>query len=231
MTTALFNIELLHFKSLQELPDAWNTEDYKALLNLLDYGDTSGLSPTDAKEMCYMSLADNEPEDAAMIVLNYVFGDELNDGQKENLVHEMKTEKMWEEYPDISFHEKFFNAHQLLFSAYNGKFPRTEAVQFSFKLVEKQASSFKLLDSDVEMGLIRILAQGMQEHTLIKRLYDEQLESGDFEEAKDIIWQYKKSNTDSNSVEITIISSMYWFKDLKFVETFDASVEIIEADH
>ena len=77
-------------------------------------------------------------------------------------------------------------------------------------------------EKDTEAALIRLVVQGMPENTLIHRLFDEQLEGGDFKDAKDIIWQYKKETTEENSTIFEIISSTYWFHDLKYAETFDA---------
>jgi len=62
------------------LPNAWNDKNYRDLLEIMDYGDTSELTPDELKEMCLMSLTDNEPEDAAKIVLEYIFKDRLTNG-------------------------------------------------------------------------------------------------------------------------------------------------------
>ena len=66
----------------------------------------------------------------------------------------------------------------------------------------------------------------MPENTLINRLYDEQLENGSFDEAKHIIWQLKKESNSSNNLVFSIISSPYWFKDLKYVDAFEAQLNL-----
>ena len=93
-----FKVEKLKFNSIQELPNSWNNQNYSDLLDLMDFGDTSELTPEELKEFCLMTLADNEPEDAAKIVLEYIFKNKLNKGQIENISIEMLDEKMWEEY-------------------------------------------------------------------------------------------------------------------------------------
>ena len=222
----VFTMERLKSKTIQVLDNAWSLQNYKELLDIMEYGDTSGLELEDAKDLCLMSLTDYEPEEACSLVLNYVLGEQLNEGQINNLSHEMQEEKMWEEYADVSLHESFFNVGRLLYHAYNGKFPHPEAVYFQFKVSAKKAFELNLFDTEVEEALVRLLAQGMPANSKINRLYPEELQGADFPEAKDIIWQYKKSATEENSLIFDVISSLYWFEELKYIETFEATAEL-----
>lgn len=226
--TLQYTIAPIKFQTIEELPHAWNNDDYKKWLDAAEYGDTSDLSSQELKEMCLLSISDNEPNEAAKLVLAYVFGDRLNQGQIDNLSHEMETEKVWEEYAELSMHEEFFNATQLLYKAYNGKFPHPEAVRFKMKVTSKEKTGMEIFEKDTEAVLIRLLVQGMPENTLINRLFDEELKGGDFKDAKDIIWQYTQESTEDNHQAFEIISSTYWFNDLKFAETFEATLETEE---
>ncbi len=223
-----YTIEPIKFRIIEELPNAWNDGDYKKLLDTAEYGDTSDLSSEELKEMCLLSLSDNEPDEAAKLVLAYIFGERLNQGQIDNLSHEMETEKVWEEYAELSMHEEFFNATQLLYKAYNGKFPHPEAVCFKMKVSSKEKQGMDIFEKDTETGLIRLLVQGMAENTLINRLFDEELKGGDFKDAKDIIWQFTQESTEGNGRIFEIISSTYWFNDLKYAETFEAILDLEE---
>jgi hypothetical protein len=220
----LFKVERLDFRIIKELPNSWTSQNYIDLLEIMDYGNTTELAVDELKEMCMMSLTDNEPEDATKIVLEYIFNNRLTKGQIENLSNEMLNEKMWEEYADLSFHEDFFNAGQLLYETYNGKFPNPEALSFKIKVSTENSEDLSVFESQTEASLIRLLVKGMPQNTLINRLYDEQLEGETFNEAKDIIWQLKKEQLDNNSMIFSIISSLYWFKDLKYTEDFDATI-------
>lgn len=219
----IFNVQISKFTTIGELPNAWSNQNYKALLEAMEYGDTSEIAPSDLKEMCLMAITDNEPEEAARIVLDYIFKDKLNDGQKDNLSHEMIDEKMWEEYADLEFHEAFFNVGQFLYQAYNGKFPRPEAVKFNLTITGKSTNELAIFEDSSEATVLRLLAKGMPTNTLVNRLYKEQLEGETFTEAKDIIWQMKNSGVEGNSIAFEIISSLYWFHDLKFVDAFEAT--------
>lgn len=224
----VFSIHPTSFKVINELPNAWSNTDYQKLLEIMDYGDTSGLNPNELKEMCLLSISDNEPEEAAKLILEYIFRDRLNAGQSDNISNEMVEEKIWEEYADLSMHEEFFNATQILFDAYNGKFPHPEAVVMQIEFTAKNPKSIAVFESDIEANLIRLITSGMPENTLIKRLFDDQLNGEDFPDAKDIIWQYKKTATEGDKLVFEIISSTYWFHDFKYIETYDAELKVLE---
>ncbi len=217
-----YSVEILNFDTIDVLPNAWNDQKYTDVLNALDFGDTATLKPSELKEMAMLALTDNEPNEAAKVLLDYIFDDRLNEGQKDNLSHEMIDEKMWEEYAEIAMHEEFFNIGQLLYQSYNGKFPHPEAAQFQLKISAKKKSDLEIFDTDTETNIMRIATQGMPPNTLIKRLYKDELEGEDFEEAQNIIWQLKEITKEENSMTFEVISSMYWFHDLKFVKGFEA---------
>lgn len=217
-----FKIEPQSFKLIEELPNVWNKNNYEELLNIMEYGDTSNLSLEELKEMCLLYISDNEPDEAAKIVLEYIFGERLKKVQIDNISNEMQDEKIWEEYADLSMHEEFFNATQLLHQAFNGKFPHPEAIKFKVKITAIEKSGYDLFDEDTEANLIRLLVQGMEKNTLINRLFDEQIESGNFKEARDIIWQYEQEKNSENTNSFDIISSKYWLQNLKYAKTFEA---------
>ena len=218
-----FKVEKLNFNSIQELPNSWNNQNYSDLLDLMDSGDSSELAPEELKEFCLMSLADNEPEDAAKIVLEYVFKSRLSKGQIDNLSNEMLDEKMWEEYADMSMHEDFFNVNQLLYQAYNGKFPNPKAVMFDVKVTTNSEKDLSVFNNSPEASLIRLLVRGLSENTLIYRLFEEQVEGFEFKDAKDIIWQLTIEKKDEKVLVFNIISSSYWFHDFKHVNTFEGT--------
>jgi len=219
-----FKVRPDHVKTIEVLPNSWSTEDYKNLLDIMDYGDTTELSEKELEEMCLLSLSDNETNEAAEIVLKYLFKDALNDGQVQNLSHEMLNEHPWEEYADLSMHETFYNAGQLLYKAYNGKFPHPTAIHFEVTFEVKSKMMLAVFDEDTEKHVIRILAQGMPENTLLKRLFDDQLEDGPFKDAKDIIWQLNKTAETDTTITFDVLSSNRWFEDFKYVEDFEANL-------
>ena len=220
-----FAVERLSFDTLTELPNAWQPQDYKALLSKTGYDNPDELAPDELKAMCLMALADLEPTEAAQLVLEHLFEDQLTAGQIENLAHQMLTEKLWEENPELEQHEGFFKATQLLYTAYNGKFPRAEAVQFQVKLTTEDPDGLALFDAEPEAPLLRLLAQGMPDNTLLKRLFHEQLDGTSFPEASAIVWQLRPVMRAGQSAVFEIVSSAYWLDDFKYADSYQATTQ------
>lgn len=220
-----FTVERLSFDTLTELPNSWQAQDYKALLLKTGYDNPDEIAPDELQAMAHMSLTDLEPTEAAQLVLEYLFEDQLTAGQIENLAHQMLTEKLWEENPELDQHEGFFKATQLLYTAYNGKFPRAEAVQFQVQLTTDDAEALALFDTQPEAPLLRLLAQGMPDSTLLKRLFREKLDGTSFPEAPAIIWQLKPVKREEKSVVFDVVSSAYWLDDFKYADSYEATTQ------
>ncbi|MEH6769247.1 hypothetical protein [Maribacter arcticus] len=223
-----FNVTRVSFKTISELPGYWTEAKYLDLLELMDFDNPGGLDKSEIKDMCLMSLTDNEPEDAAKIVLTYVFGDKLNKGQIDNLSNEILEEKLWEEYADLSLHEEFFAVHQLLYDAFEGTFPHAEAVSFQVKIQEMAKNGLSIFEDHPEAPLVRLMAGGLPDNSVINRLFNDKLEGEQFQEAKDILWQLKMAKNENNELVANVISSHYWFKDLKYVDGFEAETHADE---
>lgn len=220
-----FSLEPLSFQTIDELPHSWQSKDYQALLQRMEYDNAEEIVDSELKAMCLMCFTDLEPAEAAQVTLGYLFADQLSEGQIENLSHQMLTEKLWEEYPELSLHQGFFKATQLLHSAYNGKFPRAEAVQFQIKLTAEQAASLSLFETNPAAPLLRLLAQGMPDNALLNRLFSEQLAGDSFPEAQHIIWQLATIEKTNLHLVFEIVSSAYWLEDFKYADSYLAQTQ------
>ncbi|NIJ52888.1 hypothetical protein [Dyadobacter arcticus] len=223
---SLLEVKILSFEHISELPGSWSKSDYINLLNAMDFDNPEEIKDAEIKEMCMMALTDFEPEKASKIVLSYVIEDRLTEGQIENLSHEILTEKLWEEYPELSLHPDLFRATQLLYEAFNGKFPRGEAVHFQAQI----NGDLSIFNEDPEAPLVRALVAGMSESSLVNRLFSEKLKGATFEEAKDILWKLDTVSSDDTSVTYDIVSSSYWLDDIKYADSFEteAQPDIVE---
>ncbi|ALW86638.1 hypothetical protein AUC43_17065 [Hymenobacter sedentarius] len=218
-----FTVERLSFTSLTELPNSWQNADYKELLKKMNYDNPDEIKEAELKDMCLMSFTDMEPREAAEIVLGYLFPEELNAGQIENLGHQMLTEKLWEENPELALHKGFYKATELLHTAYNGTFPRTQAVQFQVKCTAENPEDLAMLTDSPAAPLMRLLAPGLSDKALINRLFSTQLEGPKFEEAESMLWELKTVKTEANSVTFDVVSSAYWLEDFKYADTYEAT--------
>ena len=198
-----FSIKLNSAETVEEIDNYWSNQDYINLLELYNFPDAKTIKPENLREMLFMAISDFEPNEAAEILLTYKLAERLNEGQIAQISNDMILDKICEEYPEIDLHFDLFNINQLLFKAYNGKFPNAKATVVDFSIVS--ADGFE--DEITKEIVLKSLNNGISDSNLIKRLFTEKMSTDEeFEEAKDIIWKLTK-NDDSN---FTLITSEYW---------------------
>lgn len=209
-----YNIVINSIKTLNELEGSWTNADYIELLRRFDYPDADKLSPNELKEYLFMAIADFDPNEAAVIVLNYKLSEVLAEGQLLNISHEMLREKVSENYSDISLHRSLFNVNQLLYKAYNGKFPSAKATVIEFEMREEKDVQTEITKEIV----LKAFKISIGDNNLLKRLFNDQLDGkAPFPEAESIIWDLH-NNGDSQYV---ITTSEKWltkedFKKMEF---------------
>ncbi|WP_201987013.1 hypothetical protein [Hymenobacter rubidus] len=218
-----FTVERLTFSTLTELPNTWKNQDYKELLIKMNYDNPDAISEAELKEMCLMSFTDLEPREAAEIVLSYLFPEELTAGQIENLAHQMLTEKLWEENPELPLHKGFYQGTQLLHDAYNGTFPSTKAVEFQVKCTAENPADLAIFADAPAAPLLRLLAAGLPANALLNRLFSTQLAGDSFEEAQSILWQITTKETTDTSIVFDVVSSANWLEDFKYTDSYEAT--------
>jgi len=180
-----FSVKINEVKSIEELPEAWNNDDFKALLAKFEYPDAAQLKTTELKDYLFLAITDFEPNEAAAILLDYRLSDKLAEGQIENLSHEMLRVKTFENYSEIDLHQDLFKINQLLYKAYNGKFPQANATVVEFEIKDGQNEPEEI---DKETAL-KALSYGLSENSLINRLLSDQVEGEKpFPEADGIVW-------------------------------------------
>jgi hypothetical protein len=219
-----FNVDILEFQKINKIENAWSATDYKALLDSMGLGedDLDSISSSDLKEMCLMSLADFEPHEAANYVMSYLINDGLTVGKIDQISHDMIDDRLWEQFADLSYHERFFNAYEFLREAYNGTFAQPTGVKFQVKISSKKRDDLSVFEVSLESALTRLLAKGLDDNAVINRLYEEQIDGENFEEAENILWQIKALSQSENEVAYEIITSAFWFGGLEDVESFEA---------
>ena len=218
------NVKILGVTTVNELNIYWSDADRVKLLEEFGYPDASSAKPSEIQELLHMAITDFEPDEAAKLLLNFKLENHLNEGQIQSLSHEMMADKVAEEYPDPALHFDLFNINQLLFKAYNGKFPNTEATIIQMELLPDSKDT-----PEINNELItKVLSQGLSDHNIINRLYPDQI-SGKvaFEDAEKIIWHIGKK--EKNTYEV--ITSNYWIakEDVSFSE-YEADVVFFDEE-
>jgi len=215
-------VKINSLKTVEELENAWKTSDYIQLLKLFGYAEADQVNEKELKDYLYMAIADYETNEAAAIVLEYKLSEALVEGQIDNLSHEMTREKVAENYSDIFLHQALFNTNQLLYKAYNGKFPLTKATIITFELQGEEAIE---ITKDI---VLQALSAGLSDSNLLHRLFEEQLEGKvTFPEADGIIWNLQSKG----NATYQITTSEKWIKKDDFKEMqFEATVTPFEEE-
>ena len=222
--TQKMQVEVVEYKSINEISGAWAKADYHAILNAIGLDDgLDALSEKDLKEMCFMSLNELEPPEAAKIVLDYVFaGEDLTDGKTDQLAHDLPDDKLWEQSPELDFHYRLFNAYSLLRQAYNGIFPQPTGVELTLKVTVENPEDLAVFDVSPKAPMARLLAAGMGDKAIINRLYDKQIAGSQFAEAEDILWVLESLSSSDVMREFKIVSSSFWLEDMQDITQFEA---------
>ncbi len=222
--TPIFQVRVLSFSNIMEIEGARMPDDYVQLLDAMEYGDQSGMSDDERREMCVMSLQDLEPAEAAYVVLKHDLGGDLRDGQLRNIAGEAQEEKLWEEYSNSSFHERLFTVGSLLYQAFPKAFPKPDAVRVKLEVTATNAPAKKLLTAPPgESFVVRLLADGMDDHAVLHRLYGDQLRGQSFPEAAEVVWIVRTEAVSDDVMGIEVISSGYWLDALQGTKTYESS--------
>ncbi|GAB2777394.1 hypothetical protein [Salinimicrobium soli] len=188
-----YMITIEEVQSVDEIKEFWTNEDYVQLLEKFDYPNAEDTGSESLRELLFMAIADFEPSEAAGIVLKYKLEKELTEGQIDQISNDMLLDKVCEEYPEMELQAPLFHINQLVFKAYNGKFPSSSATIIKCR-INSQDEPEKNLDKEI---ILRILNDGLSDRNIVKRLFEEQMKGNlEFPEAENIIWDLQNPEKD-----------------------------------
>lgn len=215
-----YHIKINNIKVVDEIKEYWTNQDYVQLLEKFNYPDAEDSNTENLRELLFMAISDFEPGEAAIIVLEYKLADRLTAGQIEQISNDMLIDTVCEEYPEMELQSTLFHINQLLFKAYNGKFPSASAIIIDCSITpEDEKADIKLTKEMV----LRLFNNGLSDRNIIKRLFEEQMnERAEFPEAENIIWDLVTS--DNINFKITTSENLLKKEEIEFTE-FDGSVE------
>ena len=193
-------VKIKDVKSADKLEGAWNNDDFKELLERFEFPDADQIKTSELKEYLFMAISDYEPNEAAAILLEYKLSDVLAEGQIDNLSHEMLRVKVFENYTEIDLHHNLFNINQLLYEAYNGKFPQGKVNIVQFEITDEHNDPVEITKETA----LKALSQGLSENNLLNRLFSDQLEGrAPFPEAEGIVWDLQNKSDHLYSMTIS----------------------------
>ena len=219
-----FDVSVVELKKFCDLPDSWSDEDYRALLAELEVDEVDDLAGADLLEILLMALQDLEPEEAGDRVLAYKLQTRVSRGSRQNIVEDLLADgKPWEEWADLYLHASIFEACVLLQLAWPRVFPRPACQRLRLRLEALQKDGRELLRRPPEPAFVaRVLADGMDEKSILERLFDEQLVAREFAEAEGIVWRadFDEVAADGSAAVLTVYSSQHWLEDIEGVDEF-----------
>lgn len=194
-----YKIEIADVQTVDEIPEYWTNENYIQLLDKFDYPDADDSGTESLRELLFMAMTDFEPGEAARLVLDYKLGAHLTAGQIDQISNDMLNDKVCEEYPEMELQAPLFHINQLLFKAFNGKFPSSTATIIECSITSSDDKKETSLSKEI---ILRLFNDGLSERNIVKRLFEEQMKgNADFPEAENIIWDLQ--NLKTNQYRIT----------------------------
>ena len=223
-----FLVKVLKLEKAYDLPGSWRDDDYRALLQRLEIDDVDELSGGDLVDILLMALQDLGPEEAADSVLAYKLKNSITPGSRRNVIEDLlEGQRPWEEFADIALHALIFTASELLYRAFPGALARPDLLKLTLQLQPRTDEAREILEAPPEAAFVtRLLADAMDEHSILERLFDEQLRTHAFPEAEGIIWlaQYEgQAGADQNPVVLAVYSSEHWLEDIESIDEFESA--------
>ncbi|WP_245760447.1 hypothetical protein [Salegentibacter flavus] len=194
-----YKIEVEDVRTVDEITEYWTNDDYIQLLGKFDYPDAEDTGTESLRELLFMAISDFEPSEAAKVVLAYKLGEHLSEGQIDQISNDMLDDTVCEEYPEMELQAALFHVNQLLFKAYNGKFPSSSATIIQCFISPLEENNETVLTKEM---VLKLFNDGLSDRNIVKRLFEEQLKgNADFPEAENIIWDLQ--NPEKNKYRIT----------------------------
>ena len=224
-----FDVTLVSLKKAYTLPNVWTAEQYLKLLKVLEFYDTEGLSDEDLGEMTVMALQDvEEPVDAVEKVLDLTLSHLAPKGVLQQLVHEMQSERAWEQHGDMMRHSQIFVSMELLHRAFPSLYTRPDMTQLTLDVVARDGAAGNLLAQPLTSAfLTRLLACATDEHSALQRLFADQIAGNQFPEAAAIIWQIEAGEVQKEGGQASrhVVAYMpnHWVGALSSVKEFEAA--------
>ena len=208
-----FDLRLVGWAEVHELPGDWGAA---ALRTLLEAMEIDGIEEPDLLDMALMGLQDRPVDEAADLVLASLFGSEMSAGVRQNLIDDLQDDQPWQDLADLRHQRRVFTAVNLLQKAFPTRFGKPDIVRVEVEIRAADAVGRKWLAGDIDPALLlRLLAAGMPDRAVLRRLFGSSLAGAAFPEAASIVWHVVRvESQDPQPVSLTVYSSIPWLMPL-----------------
>ncbi|MGB5489169.1 MAG: hypothetical protein WBN06_17390 [Lysobacterales bacterium] len=218
-----YHVSILSIREVHTLAGIWNNDSLRTLLELAEVDDLGDITDGDLLEMCLMVLQDLGNQKAGELVLEVVFGDRMRPGVRQNLVDDLQENEPWNDFADISQQHGIFIAVCLLHKAFPTRYGTPDAYVLRVRIQPRSSSGAAALEAARADWLIRLLACGMSEDSIVHRLFGDELKTGEFKDAPGLIWNCERVDEPAdadNSRTFDITASKQLFSSLTAHQTF-----------
>ena len=140
-----------------------------------------------------MMIQDFEPSEVLASLVDDNLADVLAEGQIANLWHEMLRVKVGENCTEIDLHQDLFNINQLLYKAYNGKFPQAKITIVHFEIRGELNDAEEITKETA----LKAISYGLSDNNLLNRLLGNQIQARQpFPEVEGIVWDLQNKRND-----------------------------------
>lgn len=214
MQKEVFDVEVDEWAEIHTLPDAWSLPELRALLEQAEFEES--VEDADLEDMTLMVLQDLGVQEASDLVLLGVFGARMGSGVRQNLVSELDEDRPWEQFADVEKQADIFRSVVLLQKAFPNLFGTPDAIRIGMTVQPRKLEILRWLEKEPDAALIvRLLAGGMQEDAVLRRLYEDDLAGKRFAAAGHILWQTRVLARVETAAKIEVISSHQWLDALQ----------------
>lgn len=223
----ILEAEVLSCREIHELPGDWAPEALRSLLEDLEI-ETDDVPESDLLDLVLMALGDLEPHEAGVAVLRTVFGDRMPAGVRANLSSDLQEDRPWEEFADLSFQAGIFTATVLLQKSLPKMYGIPDAILAECAFRAKTAKDAQLVANLPNDQLLRALAPGLGDRSIVTRLFEEGLRGGPFPEAEHILWRrdIREDPDDLQRVILTIIGAHSFLTGLKDASPWQVEIDL-----
>ena len=218
-----FRLNVVDWTEIHRLPDSWPPERLRRVLELADFDDP--VTDEEAMDMAQLALQDLDEQDAGELVLQAVFGDSMSSGVRQNLVDDLRDDRPWEQFSRVEQQAGIFESMVLLQQAFPNRYGTPDAVRLRLRIEPQDRQAVAWLQGDPSFGLIlRLLASGMPDDAVLKRLYSSELASDTFAEAQGILWRIDvvdPPDAEQAAFELDVYASHQWLATLELREEWE----------
>lgn len=223
-----FTTEVLDFEEIHTLIGTWSADRHRALLEWLDFEGADALPEAELSDMAAMAAQDLGIREASDRVLEFVFGERMSAGVRQNLVDDLTDDRPWEQFADLNRQAGIFEAVDLLQRAFPSEFGIPDAARVRVRLTAHGKHEAEWLRAGPPASLLlRLLASAMDERATLRRLYGEQLAGSAFPEADSIVWATvvvdEEDGASTHRRDLDVYSSLQWLGPLRESEGVHAS--------